>query len=332
MSSSKAKSHSATNNSREKRPGEAFARAGDVCQKLDIQPYVLKFWEGEFSQLGKRVGSKRRYDSGALAMAEEIRRLLQEEKRTLGDVRGILASRFPDQGEASADTPSPPEPAADSDEDLAGLKQKIAVLAGENRDLRRAAAESNRHSLALSEARNEVVELQREVERQRRRAERLQEAETRTRELEAEARRLRKECAEAKKALAQLREEAARAKETAKTLEQRAEHARTEAEQARLEVEVLKGEVAGLAGECERLSGGEETMLELRERLALAENSESALRDEYERAAADLRAVQKRERDLRSAIAKDVAEAVESINALTAESEALLLLLGPVSR
>lgn len=67
-------------------------RSLEVCQELDIQPYVLKFWEGEFPQLGRRVGPKRLYGPDEFALAVEIKRLLQEDGITLAEARDALSS------------------------------------------------------------------------------------------------------------------------------------------------------------------------------------------------------------------------------------------------
>ena len=70
-------------------------KAKDVCEELGIQPYVLKFWESEFPQLGKLVGHKRVYDKKSLSIVGEIRRLVEEEHLTLAQARTVLSERFP---------------------------------------------------------------------------------------------------------------------------------------------------------------------------------------------------------------------------------------------
>jgi chromosome segregation ATPase len=71
-------------------------RPNEVCQSLDIQPYVLKFWEAEFSELGRRVGPKRLYGTLEFELAVTIKRLLQEESLTIAEAREALAATLTD--------------------------------------------------------------------------------------------------------------------------------------------------------------------------------------------------------------------------------------------
>ena len=80
-----------------------LTRPADVCARLDVQPYILKFWESEFPLLGRRVGQKRLYDGAAFEMVREIRRLVLDERRSLGEARTALDVRF--GGEAVASVP-----------------------------------------------------------------------------------------------------------------------------------------------------------------------------------------------------------------------------------
>lgn len=85
-------------------PDKHLRRPAEVCVELDIQPYVLKFWESEFPQLGRRVGAKRNYGRKEVAFVKELRRLLEEDGLSLSDARAALAQAFPDLegGPASA--------------------------------------------------------------------------------------------------------------------------------------------------------------------------------------------------------------------------------------
>ena len=77
-------------------------RPKEVCSQLGIQPYVLKFWENEFPQLGKRVGSKRLYGDEELAILAEIQRLVDAERLNLAQARDVLEHLFPEGGEKRA--------------------------------------------------------------------------------------------------------------------------------------------------------------------------------------------------------------------------------------
>ena len=99
-------------------------RPADVCARLDIQPYILKFWESEFPVLGRRVGQKRVYDGPAFEMVREIRRLVLDERRSLGEARTALDARF--GGEAAAPPAPPPEAHAAAAETVSGDPDALA--------------------------------------------------------------------------------------------------------------------------------------------------------------------------------------------------------------
>ncbi len=80
---------------------KSVRRSGEVCQELDIQPYVLKFWEAEFPQLSRRIGPKRLYGPEEFQIAERIKRLLQDDGLTLAEAREALAGQL-SRGEIDA--------------------------------------------------------------------------------------------------------------------------------------------------------------------------------------------------------------------------------------
>ena len=175
-------------------------RPQQVCARLDIQPYQLKFWEIEFPELGRRVGTKRLYDSAAVALAAEIRRLLVDERMNLDDARKVLggdaASGGPGTGTTreSYDTPAPREEPARTRKggDRPGIHALERALAGARAALEeqarihemelekeRAAADELREHLRnveaeLAEARSALEQARLELEAQRSRTEAAQ--------------------------------------------------------------------------------------------------------------------------------------------------------------
>lgn len=73
---------------------KAVRRSTEVCQELDIQPYVLKFWEAEFPQLSRRIGPKRLYGPEDFRIAQSIKRLLQDDGLTLAEAREEIAGQL----------------------------------------------------------------------------------------------------------------------------------------------------------------------------------------------------------------------------------------------
>ncbi len=62
-----------------------YFRIGEASSIIGVEPYVLRYWESEFSQLKpQRANSKQRtYQRKDLETLLEIKRLLYEEKMTI---------------------------------------------------------------------------------------------------------------------------------------------------------------------------------------------------------------------------------------------------------
>jgi len=74
-------------------PGKS--RAAAVCREFGLQPYVLRFWEGEIPQLGRRIGPKRLYGPVERRIVAELKRLIEGEGRTIAEARDRIATLFP---------------------------------------------------------------------------------------------------------------------------------------------------------------------------------------------------------------------------------------------
>ncbi len=62
-----------------------FYKIGDVCRLCSIQPYVLRYWETEFTLLSpaKNRAGQRIYREKDLQLVEAIKQLLYEEGYTI---------------------------------------------------------------------------------------------------------------------------------------------------------------------------------------------------------------------------------------------------------
>lgn len=69
-----------------------FYKIGDACKVLDIQPYVLRYWETEFPVLspGKSKSGQRVYTEKDLAITRRIKTLLYEEGYTIAGAKKRL--------------------------------------------------------------------------------------------------------------------------------------------------------------------------------------------------------------------------------------------------
>lgn len=73
-------------------PQKDFYRLNEVCQYTDTQPYVLRFWESEFPQLGPggAADGRRLYRKSDIDLVRRIKHLLYEEECTLAEARSKL--------------------------------------------------------------------------------------------------------------------------------------------------------------------------------------------------------------------------------------------------
>jgi len=76
-------------------PDKLYFRIGEVARIAGIKPYVLRFWETEFSSLGpKKSGTGHRlYRRKDVEQVLEIKRLLYEKRFTIEGARKFLESR-----------------------------------------------------------------------------------------------------------------------------------------------------------------------------------------------------------------------------------------------
>jgi DNA-binding transcriptional MerR regulator len=76
-------------------------RIGELAQKLELERFVVRFWEKEFSIKTKRSqGCQRFYDENDLKKFELIKRLLYEEGFTIVGAKKKLKEKFSSKGES----------------------------------------------------------------------------------------------------------------------------------------------------------------------------------------------------------------------------------------
>ena len=76
-------------------PDKLYFRIGEVAKLAGIKPYVLRFWESEFSGLGpKKSGTGHRlYRRKDVELVLEIKRLLYDKRFTIEGARKVLESK-----------------------------------------------------------------------------------------------------------------------------------------------------------------------------------------------------------------------------------------------
>jgi len=86
-------------------PNKLFFKIGEVCEITDTQPYVLRYWESEFSALApaKNSSGQRIYRRRDIETILRIKQLLYEEGFTIAGAKKRLESEL----QGRVDTPQP---------------------------------------------------------------------------------------------------------------------------------------------------------------------------------------------------------------------------------
>ncbi len=74
-------------------PDKRYFTIGEVSELCRVKPYVLRYWEQEFSQLKpmKRRGNRRYYQHHEVLLIRRIRELLYDQGFTISGARNQLA-------------------------------------------------------------------------------------------------------------------------------------------------------------------------------------------------------------------------------------------------
>ena len=78
-----------------------FYKIGEACKVLDIQPYVLRYWETEFPSLApnKSSSGQRVYAEKELDVIRRIKELLYDEGYTIAGAKKKLEGELEANGE-----------------------------------------------------------------------------------------------------------------------------------------------------------------------------------------------------------------------------------------
>jgi DNA-binding transcriptional MerR regulator len=78
-------------------PAKRYFTIGEVSELCGVKPYVLRYWEQEFTQLKpmKRRGNRRYYQHHEVLLIRRIRELLYEQGFTISGARNRLSELAP---------------------------------------------------------------------------------------------------------------------------------------------------------------------------------------------------------------------------------------------
>ena len=96
-------------------PAKRYFTIGEVSELCGVKPYVLRYWEQEFTQLKpmKRRGNRRYYQHHEVLLIRRIRELLYEQGFTISGARNRLADAGAHRANAAAQAAEPAKPSSE---------------------------------------------------------------------------------------------------------------------------------------------------------------------------------------------------------------------------
>jgi DNA-binding transcriptional MerR regulator len=128
-------------------PAKRYFTIGEVSDLCGVKPYVLRYWEQEFTQLKpmKRRGNRRYYQHHEVLLIRRIRELLYEQGFTISGARNRLS-------DAQAARSASPVFDDETDDDIEVIDVGAALEAGAAQSLAQAAPLSGLPTVRLSVA------------------------------------------------------------------------------------------------------------------------------------------------------------------------------------
>src|SRR5687767_1500677 len=109
-------------------PAKRYFTIGEVSDLCGVKPYVLRYWEQEFTQLKpmKRRGNRRYYQHHEVLLIRRIRELLYEEGFTISGARNRLDNALGGEEKLEALARNGRTPPAGVD--VAALKRELRAV------------------------------------------------------------------------------------------------------------------------------------------------------------------------------------------------------------
>ncbi len=137
-------------------PAKRYFTIGEVSELCGVKPYVLRYWEQEFTQLKpmKRRGNRRYYQHHEVLLIRRIRELLYEQGFTISGARNRLTDAAHLRVHALAASESSKFEAADDANDPFGDE-----LVAEVESQERPKPDATTHALSMPQMRQELLSI-----------------------------------------------------------------------------------------------------------------------------------------------------------------------------
>ncbi|MEW6704520.1 MAG: MerR family transcriptional regulator [Pseudomonadota bacterium] len=139
-------------------PAKRYFTIGEVSELCGVKPYVLRYWEQEFTQLKpmKRRGNRRYYQHHEVLLIRRIRELLYEQGFTISGARNRLAEQ---QGSARHEALLPAADNAILPDASEGALHDNGEAEAEAAEQAAALPVPEVHELSLNQMRNELLSI-----------------------------------------------------------------------------------------------------------------------------------------------------------------------------
>jgi DNA-binding transcriptional MerR regulator len=140
-------------------PAKRYFTIGEVSELCGVKPYVLRYWEQEFTQLKpmKRRGNRRYYQHHEVLLIRRIRDLLYEQGFTISGARNRLTEAGPARGALETAEPGVEHLPADDAVDLDEMIEELEASASDA--TRTPQPEAPAVALSMPQMRQELISI-----------------------------------------------------------------------------------------------------------------------------------------------------------------------------